>query len=208
MVLAVVIAVLCAIPLGVKKLNFSATFYYVCYDCPSDATSASSISNLVHGYGGAGYIINCGGNYYVTVACYYGEKEAQTVQNNLAKKGLSCFVVSVKGDNYKLSGSASRYAKKYEGNLNSMLSVSRLCYDLANSLDKFQVGQSGAKSVLAEVSKTLSGLCSQNVNNCFTSELANLKAECEDTAYGYVFAYDVRRLQIAVCDAIINIKLY
>ncbi|MGN0804809.1 MAG: hypothetical protein ACI4MS_05455 [Candidatus Coproplasma sp.] len=196
-----------AVP-STEQLNFSAEFYYVCYDSPSDSTSASSISSLVHGYGGAGYVVEKNGKYYVTVSCYYSEREAQTVCNNLKEKGLSCSVITAKGQNYKIKSSDGKFAKQYESNLQTMFSVSKICYDLANSIDKYETNQSGAKAVLSNVKKSLDGLLSLNKNNCFSKELNNLIAECEDVSYGYIFAYDVRRLQIAVCDSIVNIKLY
>lgn len=206
--LSVIFVVLFKVIPSSAELNFSSEFYYVCYDSPSDSTSVASISNLVRGYGGAGYIVEQDGKYYVTVSCYYSEKEAQVVCVNLENKGLSCSVIKVKREKYKIKGSAEKFAKQYESNLQTMLSVSKICYDLANSIDKYETNQSGAKSVLSGVKQSLDGLLSLNKNNCFYRELKNLISEYEDVSYGYIFAYDVRRLQIAVCDSIVNIELY
>lgn len=205
----IVLIILCfTLPSCAGKLGFKTTFYYVCYDSPPDAQSASSVSSLVHSYGGAGYIIETGGKYYVTVACYYDDRDAQSVVATLGKKGLGCSVVKVAAGDFELRGSAKRNAEKFKGNLDTLLSLSRLCYDLANSLDSYSVSQSAAKSVLGDVGSGLSGLADINTANCFTNDLKRLKAECSDTSGGYVFSYDVRRLQIAICDAITNVKIY
>ncbi len=202
------VIVLLLVPFGSKKLNFKAVFYYVCHNSPEDSSSVASVSGLVHSYGGAGYIVSCGGKNFVTVSCYYTESDAVTVCNSLKKKGLDCAVVKAEVDGKDIKGGAVRQAAKYEGNLNTMLSLSKLCYNLANSLDRYEVNQTGAKSMLAEVEKSIDGLIAQNAGNCFAEELNNLKAECDDVSYGYVFAYDVRRLQIAVCDSIVNVNIY
>jgi len=202
------VIVLCLVPFKPKRLNFEAVFYYVCHNSPQDATSVASVSGLVHSYGGAGYIVSCGGKNYVTVSCYYSESDAVTVCNSLKKKGLDCVVVKAEVDGKEIKGGAQKQSKIYEGNLNTLLSLSKLCYNLANSLDRYEVNQTGAKSMLAEVEKSLDGLIAQNAGNCFTEELQSLKAECADVSYGYVFAYDVRRLQIAVCDSIVNVNIY
>lgn len=204
-----ILIILCiSVPSCAGTLGFKTTFYYVCYNSPPDAQSASSVSGVVHSYGGAGYIVECGGNYYVTVACYYENNDAQNVVATLGKKGLGCSVIKVTAGDYELRGSAKRNAEKFKGNLETLLSLSRLCYDLANSLDGYSVGQSAAKSVLSDVGSGLNGLAAINVSNCFTKEIERLKAECSDASSGYVFSHDVRRLQIAITDCITNVKIY
>lgn len=206
--LIILIIVLCVIPFGSKKLNFETVFYYVCHNSPEDSASVASISGLVHNYGGAGYIVTCGGKNLVTVSCYYTETDAVTVCNSLNAKGLKCSVVEVEVKDKQIKSGTAKNAAKYEGNLNTLLSVSKICYGLANALDRYEVGQSGAKSLLAEVENSIDGLLSSNAANCFTEELNNLKAECGDVSYGYIFSYDVRRLQIAICDSIANVNIY
>lgn len=206
--LIILIIVLCVTQYGSKKLNFEAVFYYVCHNSPEDSASVASISGLVHNYGGAGYIVTCGGKNLVTVACYYSETDAVTVCNSLNAKGLKCSVVEVKVKDKRLNGGAAKNSAKYEGNLNTLLSLSKICYGLANSLDKYEIGQSGAKSLLSDVESGIDALINSNAANCFTGELNNLKAECGDVSYGYIFSYDVRRLQIAICDSIANVNIY
>ena len=198
----------CAVPSCGQKLDFNAVFYYVCYDAPSDSFSASSMSSVVHSYGGAGYIVESGGKYYVTVSCYYTEKDALGVAKTLDHKGLKCFVMKEQSDGGTLRGGAKKNAELYQGNLNTMFSLTKMCYALANSLDNYSSGQDGAKSVLSDVRTTLESLSRQNAANCFARELSALIAECKDVSHGYVYSYDVRRLQIAIADSICNVKLF
>lgn len=206
-VLAVII-LLCALPSCGEKLDFSATFYYVCYNAPDNAHSAGSMSSVVNSYGGAGYVVEQNGGYYVTVSCYYEQRHAESVCSTLEKKGLNCFVLKVEADGYKLKGNAKKNSEKYEGNLNTLLDISKMCYNLANAMDGFSCDQAGAKTLLCDLRTGLDSLARQNTGNCFSHEIAALKARCADVSYGIVLSRDVRALQIAVCDCIANIKLY
>ncbi len=207
-VICIAIVTASAIAFGGKELNFNAEFYYVCYESPPDSSSMTSVSGLVHSYGGAGYIANCNGTSYVTVSCYYTQEDATAVCGQLNKMGLNCVVVKAQTPERKLHGGSVKNIAKYEGNLNVLYSISKTCYNLANSVDKFEVGQNAAKAVLNEIKSTLKGLESNNSDNCFGQEITYLIAECEDVSYGYVFSYDIRRLQIAVCDCIVNVNIY
>lgn len=205
--LAIFIICRCA-PSCKNTLDYSAKFYYVCYKSPTDAQSAASVSGAVHSYGGAGYIIENGGKYYVTVSCYYDEKDAHSICANLNNKGLPCLVITGEADKLSLPSSAENKAESYKGVLNTMYSLSVMCYDLANGMDGGTHNQQAAKSLLAEVKTGLESLYRANKTNCFSGELSSLIAECDDASHGYVFSYDVRRLQIAITDSIIHVRLY
>jgi hypothetical protein len=173
-----------------------------------DAYSASSISSAVQSYGGAGYVIEYGGKYYITVACYYSDKDAQSVCFNLLGRGLKCGVININVSGKKLTTSFAKNNKqKYEGNLNTLHSLSRICYEAANKLDEGEYSQSQAKGALEGVMDSLNGLLRSNEGNPFTSELNYLIAECEDVYYGFVLSRELRRLQIAITDCIVNINL-
>lgn len=207
-VIAAVIVVVCINLFGGTKLNFTATFYYVCYQSPTDNSSMVSISDLVQSYGGAGYIATCNNQSYVTISCYYSQEDANTVCTQLNKKGLSCKVIKAQTPQRKLFGKARENSKKYEGNLKTLYSISQTCYNLANSVDNLEVGQKGAKSVLYEIKGVLNGLATGNEGNCLKEEIDYLVTQCDDITYGYVFSYGIRRLQIAVCDCIVNANIY
>ena len=203
-----IIVICCALPSCSTKLDFTAEFYYVCYKSPTDVQSAASVSGVVHSYGGAGYIIENGGNYYVTVSCYYEENDANSVCANLNNKGLSCKVICADRQKITLPPSAKNNGESYKGTLSTLRSLSVMCYDLANGMDGNTHNQSSAKSLLGEVKTGLEGLLRANKTNCFSQELSALIAECDDVSHGYVFSYDVRRLQIAITDSIIHVQLY
>lgn len=197
-----------AVPSCSGKFDFSATFYYVCYDSPTDSQSAASVSAVVHSYGGAGYIVESDGKYFVTISCYYNESDADGVCKALSNKGLSCVVLEAGRSKISLPLSARGKAEVYKGTLSTLRSISEVCYALANGMDEGRHNQTSAKSVLGEVKTGLESLLRANGTNCFFQELSKLIAECDDVSQGYVFSYDVRRLQIAVCDSIIHVRLY
>ena len=191
------------------KLKFRTCFYFVCYAMQENAISAGSISSAVSAYGGAGYILEYGGRYYITVSCYYDETDAENVCRELKDRNLYCSVLEIETENYTLKTSnAKKHAELYKGNLNTLNSLSRLAYDCANALDTGAHSQNNAKSVIADIKSGLNSLLSANENNCFTVELRRLIAECDDAAGGLIYSKDLRKLQIAIADTIINIELY
>ncbi len=192
-----------------SKLKYTTRFYFVCYAMEENSISAGSISSAVSAYGGAGYIIEYRGKYYITVSCYYEEKDAENVCRELKDRNLQCSVLKIETNSYLLKTSnAKKNAELYKGNLNTLYSLSRMAYDCANALDTGEYSQGNAKSVIADIKSGLNSLYNANTSNCFTVELNRLAAECEDAAGGIIYSKDLRKLQIAIADTIINIRLY
>lgn len=190
-------------------LNYSATYYFVCCYVKDNALSAATLSGTVASYGGAGYVLEYGGAYYVTVSCYYTERDADTVCASLNRRELDCVVVTAERDDYPFRSFAARgNAELYAGNLNTLQSLSLLAYECANGLDTGSYTQAAAKAVIADVESGLNGLKNANGGNCFAGEIERLLAECSAAADGYVYSKNMRRLQIAVVDCILNIELY
>ena len=206
--LVTVIVIIAAFSCSANKLTFKSTFYFVCYRTEDNAVSASSISGAVSNYGGAGYILEYNDAFFVTVACYYDDKDAKTVCESLKKRDMECEVVKISTDEYSVAGNSSSNNKLYLGNLNTLQSLTTLAYNCANAIDTGEYGQTQAKSVIADIRNTLNGLLTANADNCFSGELRRLIAECDNVSEGYVYSKDLRRLQIAIADSIINIKLY
>ena len=210
----VVLAVTAAIIIGViarssSKIIFQTEYHFVCFAVRDNSLSADAISDTVVSYGGAGYVLEYKGSYYVTVACYYTKTEANRVKQNLLKRGLNCSVLSVKTDNYNIQSLGARGKEKlFTGNLNTLYSLSQMCYECANGLDTGEYNQSLAKGVLKDVTSGLHGLKLANSENCFSGEIRRLLAECESVGDGYIYSKDMRKLQIAIADTIINIELY
>lgn len=212
--IACVFAVTAAIILSVifcgnSTIKFEAEYYFLCYSVRDNALSADAISDTVSNYGGAGYVLEYGGDYYITIACYYAENEANRIKQNLLQRGLACSVLSVETNNYSIQSLAVRGKEKlYLGNLNTLHSLSELCYKCANGLDMSKYNQSAANSILADVKSGLNGLKIANGENCFYGEIRRLIAECEAIESGFLYSKDMRKLQIAITDTIINIELY
>lgn len=208
-ILAVTVMI-CAIAssCNTATLTFEATFYFVCYKTEDNYLSASSVSDAVSSYGGAGYILELDGEYYVTVSCYYSESDANSVRDSLARRELNCFVLKKETKEYPLPRSAKKNIGLYRGNLNTLTSLSSLAYTCANKLDTGEYSQTNAKQVLADISKGLKSLQNANADNCFSNEIRRIVTICEDAGNGIIYSKDLRKLQIAIADTVINIKLY
>ncbi len=206
-VLATVGVVLYAAVFSNRQLTFDASYYFVCYAIRDNALSADAISTTVSNYGGAGYVLGYDGDFYVTVACYYNESEAETVRQNLLKRGLQCSVLNIKTNEYHFANADAKNGKLFSGNLNTLDSLSRICYECANQLDTGKYSQAEAEAVLEDIEDGLQGLKKANPNNCFTDEIKRLIAECETTKRDYIYSKDMRKLQIAILDCIINIDM-
>ena len=206
--LVTVIIIIAAFSCSVNKLTFKSTFYFVCYRTEDNAVSAGSISGAVSNYGGAGYILEYGDSFFVTGACYYDDKDANNVCENLKKRDMECEVVEISTEEYYVANASSANNKLYLGNLNTLQSLTTLAYNCANSIDTGEYGQTQAKSVITDIRNALKGLLTANTDNCFSGEIRRLIAECDNVNEGYVYSKDLRRLQIAIADSIINVKLY
>lgn len=206
--LATVIICVCAFAGGGKTVYFKAAYYFVCYKMTDNATSASSLSGAAKDFGGAGYILEYGGLYYITVSCYYQENDAKEVCNSLKNKDLNCSVLEVKTKSHRLKGvDAKKNSELFLGNFNTLNSISSLAYECANRLDTGEYDQTKAKEIFKSVKSGLSGLLTSNPNNPFTEKLNYLLAECDDKEKGFIYSGDLRYIQIAIIDCIINIKI-
>lgn len=204
-VAATVIICVCAAVCSGGKLTFKKTFYFVCYRQSDNAASAGALSDAASGYGGAGYIIEYGGNYYVTLSCYYDGGEAETVCSNLKKRDWDCSVLEIETDKYPLRRRGDK--ELFLGNLNTLCSLSSIAYDCANKLDTGEYNQSAAKSVMSSIISTLNGLIEANKNNNFSRTLEGALKDCETAEKGYILSKDMRYIQIAFADIIINAEL-
>lgn len=209
-VCAVLIIIFLAVGLSscTKRIDFSARYFFVYYKLQDDAHSASSVSSTVQSLGGAGYVLEHEGRYYITVSCYYTQSDAEEVCAGLKRRGAECAVLEKSVDGFTLSGNAERNGEKYLGVLNTLASLSRICYDTANAMDKGEYDRAAVKSALSGVETGLKGLKRDNFSGCFSEGLSYLLTECADVGGGYIYSRDMRRLQIAIADCILNTNLY
>lgn len=189
-----------------ENLIFEETYYFVCYRNIDNVISAGSLSDTVSSYGGAGYILEHNGNYYVTISCYYTRDEADSVCTNLKNRDLECSVLQIETSEYNLNNNTKNNKELFLGNLNTLNSLSSIAYECANGLDTGNLSQSNAKSVLSSITDSLKGLLKNNENNCFTESIKNIISDCENIR-GYLFSKNMRYIQIALADAIINVQI-
>lgn len=204
---ATVIICISAVSCSGGTLEFRKSYYFVCYRMCDNPESAGALSETAASYGGAGYVLGYQGNYYVTLSCYYGQKEADAVCSNLKLRGLECFVLNVETEVYRLqSKNAKNNEQLYRGNLDTLTSLSSLAYDCANGLDNGQYTQDKAKSIYASITETLTGMLRGNENNCFTESIRTAIEECKACG-GYMLSKNMRYIQIALADRVINADL-
>lgn len=190
-----------------RKIDFKTSFFFVCYAIHDNAVSAGSVSDAVSSYGGAGYVLEYRDEFYVTVACYYKKSDADAVCSGLKGRRLDCEVLEISTDGYALSAFGGN-SDLYCGNLNTLLTLSTLAYGCANELDTGGYSQNDARNVISDIEKGLKGLLSANPDNCFSLHLKRLIACCGEAKSGYIYSKNLRKLQIAIADVIINVKLY
>lgn len=203
--ISTIIIIVSAVSCSGGTITYKETFFFVCYRQSDNAISASSLSDAASNIGGAGYILNYGDNYYITLSCYYEEGEADEICAALKKKELDCFVLKIETDKYKLYGKAKGNKELFEGNLKTLNSLSHLAYECANGLDTGEYSQNKAKSILSNISDTLNGMLKTNSDNCFTESLKSAIDECGKFS-GYLYSKNMRYIQIALADRIINAK--
>ena len=199
-------AIIAAIPSCGSRIDFSAQFYFVCYKSADDAHSASSISSTVQSYGGAGYIIKLGSNYHVAVACYYSREDVESVMLSLADDGLSCQVIEAYAGGYDIPRRLSGQKSNISGALATLSQLGSLFYETANGLDGGTLTNAAAVSVLGNARAVLNAAMSENEGNALYSEINYLLALVDDLDPAYVYAREVRALQIAVCDCLLNVN--
>ena len=189
------------------KIDIKATYYFVFFRRADNAASADSLSQTVESYGGAGYVLNYDDDLGVAVACYYDENSAQTVCSSLKRRDLDCAVKKIERDGFKLNFSAKKNAALFEGNLNTLSSIAHIAYECANGLDAGSYSQNNAKEMINTIINGIDGLKTNNTDNCFTEALDEIKRECDDRAGSFLRAGDLRYIQIAIIDKILNIEL-
>ncbi len=187
------------------KIDFCATYYILYYSRRDNAQSANAVAAAVSDFGGAGYIFEYDGEFFVTVSCYYSFEEADSVRASLKRRDLDCEILEIEIDAPRISG-GNRNTQLYTGNLNTLNSLSRMAYDCANSLDTGSMNQSGAKGVLKDIQKSLNTLITANKNNYFGGELLRLNTLCENIMDGRLYSKQLRTFQIAACDTIISLS--
>lgn len=189
-----------------SKITFTAKFYFVCYKSQDDAHSASSVSSAVQSLGGAGYVIDSDGRYYIAFACYYDEDKAQSVCSSLKESGLECTVLAVETQSYDIAD--EEHSELYSGCLETLCQIADIMYNLANSLDEGSLSQLGARDIILSCMLPLRALCRQPLTETLKENITYILDEMAEAAEGFVYARDVRALQIALCDCVINAQFY
>lgn len=196
---------LSAVACPAKKINFKAVFYVIYYSGAENEISVSALSETVESYGGAGYVLEYSDGFYVTVACYSDEQSAESVQAALKRRNLGCEIL--KAERTKYATKDRKNAERYAGNLNTLVSLADMAYNCANSLDTGEFGQSKAKEIISAIKSGTEAIKNSEAGNPFSVCAETVSDICDEIKKGYIYSRELRFLQVAIADAILNIDL-
>ena len=159
--------------------------------------------------GGAGYVMSRGKTEYAVLSCYFTERDAKTVKDNLAAKKISAAVLAESGGKlYLKKNSEKRNAEKLAGCFNTMNSCIHLLYDIGTRAETGEYTQQKLKRALEEVKGVLSCLSRENRGGVFTEiSVCGAKAaeKLSEISRGVVYAKDIRYAQVYLSDCYLSL---
>lgn len=197
--IAIIVSFAC---LGNVKIKFKSDYYFIYYRVSDNALSVNGLSSSYADFGGAGYVLEYKGNFYVTLACYFNEDDAKKVCEEL-KKDVDCSILSVNVRYFKVKNRDRKNSLLYLGNLNTLNAICNIFYSLANRLDIGDIGQDKAKEIVLEAKKSLGQLLKNNENNTFTHKIKYLITLCNSLPTK-LMSGNLRYVQIAIIDCMLN----
>ncbi len=173
-------------------------FYVVCADAGPAAVMAA---------GGAGYELCWRGNNYIAAACFPFVGDAENYAAGMSARGIECSVRECERISFSLTTyHASQNAAEYENAIDLLCSA---CADIGGIAACMESGGDAAEA-RAGLAKTTDAFVAMlgGAGDCFTAPLAKLSYLASDCAYSDVLlAREVRFLQLAVADVLLNITL-
>lgn len=204
--LIIIASAVAAAPSCVSRAAFSVRYHFVCYKSADDAHTAASVSSVVQSHGGAGYIVKTGDDYRVAAGCYYSAEDARKVCSALSDSGLACDAVEAGVDGYDLPRDLAPHADAVLGAIRTLDQLGRIFYGAANGLDGGTMTADAALSLIADARSAAAAVAAGQRENALGEEAAYLVALMDDIGSARVTAREVRALQVAVCDAVLNVR--
>lgn len=153
-----------------------------------DYSSASLLSQTILKQGGAGFIEQNNGKYYVLLSCYEQQTDAENVILNLSNSGIDAtmYVITLKGMslNWQLNTSQFVVLKK---SINLFYDCYKFLYDLSLQFDNQSLTKSNALECLDEQMEHINTQCasfddlvcdSQNASTVYMKIFLNDLLEC------------------------------
>lgn len=127
-------------------------YYFVQFGMFSNEENARTCADSIAALGGAGYIKNTDGKFYVFAMCYSNGNDAKTVVTNLKTQGystlLKCF--SHNGMTMNISGS-DESVNKIEAAFNGVIKATDEIEDIIYKFDKGEIDRIELKNQLREL---------------------------------------------------------
>ncbi len=210
-IFAVLLALFIGLAVGAKKrqqaVDFEADYYFLIEKC--EDSTAAAVAGRVHSSGGAGYLFR--GGKAVIVACYYTVQDAERVRDAMLERGADVEIAPLSAQKFYLSGENAAYAAHVAANAETAESCARLLYDVANGLERAQMGQTEARDAVRGAAGSLAGLRKSNGGAFYdrwNAELASAERECREISDGIAFAKEVRRVQAQLLCALVGLEEY
>lgn len=190
-----------------EEVKIGRTFYFLVL--PADEQTATVWAQNVYVNGGAGYSFLHDGTYYVALASYRTENEANNVRASLKQKGRQTKILPLTVDSFYFTTRAQKEEKQnIEDCVNTLLQCVDLLYNTANGVDTAQYTQEDSRAIVAELKTVLGAL--REKDTLRTEEiLVSAINQCRGIISGTVYAKDIRYLQLFLSEKIYDLqKIY
>lgn len=188
-----------------QVVDLTQSFYFLV----SEEENATAAAETISLSGGAGYVLTRGDADYAVLSCYFTERDAKTVKDNLAAKKIPAAVLAESGGKlYLKKNSEKRNAEKLAGCFNTMNSCIHLLYDIGTRAETGEYTQQKLKRALEEVKGVLSCLSRENRGGVFTEiSVCGAKAaeKLSEISRGVVYAKDIRYVQVYLSDCYLSL---
>lgn len=194
---------------GYARVSLDVTYYFLVRDC--EDTTASAVAGQVYLAGGAGYLLEKGGESAVVLACYFKETDADFVRETMSEKGVETQILALSGAEFTLNGDKSSERNRIVSNAATVETCAQILYDTANGLERTDLSQDEARAAVRGAVASLKGLRLENSDGFYESwnyALYDAEKRGTEIAEGILFAKDLRYLQVELCMMIVSANEY
>lgn len=200
------IGIFCWYGRAYARIAFPQEYWFLVRAC--EESTAAAVVGSVYLSGGAGYLIEEGGEQSVVLACYYTQTSAESVQSHLNGKGVETRILHLEPHDLALNGKNAAQSARIEANASLADSCAKILYETANKLELTEYSQEEARAAVRGVVSSLAGLRAGNEGSFYelwNAVLFGAERQGAELAEGILFAKDIRYLQVRLCYAIVNI---
>lgn len=174
----------------VKSVSFHESMYFLV----TEDTKVEAGAEFIKWEGGAGYLLENGGEEYVVVSVFSERESAETVQNRLTESGKKTSILNRGAGNLYFKGREKKKAKVYVSGLKLLKSYILLLEDCIGKLENGMT-QQACKRILQTLKKQFDhaqNIYAEYASFCKVCEIS--AQELEDICEGTVYLKDLRYL--------------